>query len=1576
MFSLKSIGPEGGDISIIRGSIDDNVVLAVSRNSQLYRSTNGGDTWYEILFMGNQIFQKAEIRDIVFHPYNDNQILLVTSQGFFKSEDQGITWTSSNTFPQPTNAVAYAAASPNVIFGANDDGVVKSTDGGSTWNQLIDNMYFGKRSVNHIAVHPADTNNFRIFVSTSHFDTSLTTKFLWSNNGGVSWKTMTKGLDTIPGNTHKIFTLKVDTLGIGRKGFRLIAGTPEGIIYAQSDQKDTAWGALQNKSTPIKGVIADAAVTYTLFNNPDSSLFQIYVAANPGAYDSAPKAFEENKYGVFRINASIKSSPAFWGWTNVFKNFYAVNGIHVSYSGGIPKIYLGTSDGIYVSTDGGTNWSSKNAGIYSSMAVRPISSPAAGGNKYITVGSFGGGIKRTSDNGLTWNASNLGMVSPYVFETVTDPKNPRIIYAATSCGVSRSIDAGLNWTSILTIDSSIIIKRNNFTVDKSNVTIRVSPVSSSLILVCSPAIGYLLNTDGGLTAKWNRITPPAGDTIDAFEHIQFDPVNQNTIYLGTNKLWKSTDLGSHWNDISGNLPQSIVDPESQTEIPLQYFSPAVNPRNTDEIFIPSVDQSRDGMPSYVYHTLNGGVTWNSLSVKGFALLLDRFDPANVLCSGPEGIFNSTNSGKTWERISDSTGNENPVYLFLSPAHDSDYVYYVGSLSGVYELVLKNYARFHADSLAYHFGVRQLNNPADTLVAISNPQGKRRLVLSLENMSDTTHFKYFGEEKIFIEPDSTATFSVSLVTKTAGLFVTVLTFRTNDPAVPRVAFTVTGGVIGKVPIEKFNYNFGSVLVGKDSSIVFQLDNTEGIEPIQFSLRYMTDTVNFRCSDSLIAIEPGKIKTVSVHFSPVSTGMKFTNIMFASTDSRLPVVTLRFQGFGVLKNFLARSVLIDTGMSFSSLDSVRLSDSYSDLSAGLKKAGITVTLSEQNSFAQYNAVMIANPQKPIISPLRDSLQKFVVNGGMLVLLGNGDLHGSNSALNEFLSNPSWKEKYQTATGIALQNDMLYDTTFSENRYSGMLISTPTQPNVYLTKVDTIVFLKGSRISVDTSTRAHKLLVVASQNLLSQSDSMTTKISSAVTGAFVKIGAGTIIVLNDYHLWSNGNDDSTNNFGIRAAQNLQFALNVFGVTDNYLARLANATAREKYTLISIPYILNDSLAANIFKDLGVKDNYTWRMFGKWNEKENRYKEFPEDFVVIRRGEGYWLITKDERSINLGTATVPGTAEDFSITLQPGWNLIGNPFPYRVSWKNSYRDSNVENALYAYHSKYSTVTTTMEPFEGYFIKNRASMPKTIRINSTQVSNAKEELENNELFSGEWMMRIIAKSPSAIDDENYLGMLRNASDSLDDYDYSKPPAAPEAYISLAFLLGKDKLTTDFRAVSSEGGYWDFSVAASESNIPISLQTELLGTVPASFKKYLVDFSAERVTDISELQEYSLNLKKNEYSRKLRLIVGTEKFVEKNTAGIPIIPIAYSLEQNFPNPFNPVTTIRYSLSHSSFTHLEIFNILGQKIKILIKQPQQIGVYSIEWDGTNDSGVPVSSGMYYYRLVTEEFSAVKKMILIK
>jgi len=104
--------------------------------------------------------------------------------------------------------------------------------------------------------------------------------------------------------------------------------------------------------------------------------------------------------------------------------------------------------------------------------------------------------------------------------------------------------------------------------------------------------------------------------------------------------------------------------------------------------------------------------------------------------------------------------------------------------------------------------------------------------------------------------------------------------------------------------------------------------------------------------------------------------------------------------------------------------------------------------------------------------------------------------------------------------------------------------------------------------------------------------------------------------------------------------------------------------------------------------------------------------------------------------------------------------------------------------------------------------------------------------------------------------------------------------------------------------------------------------------------------------------------------------VPVNKSGDQMVPEKFGLDQNYPNPFNPTTGIAYALPEATNVRLEIFNVLGQQVKTLVNEYQNAGNYDVIWDGLNNNGSSVASGIYFYRLTTDKEQATKKMMMLK
>ena len=117
-------------------------------------------------------------------------------------------------------------------------------------------------------------------------------------------------------------------------------------------------------------------------------------------------------------------------------------------------------------------------------------------------------------------------------------------------------------------------------------------------------------------------------------------------------------------------------------------------------------------------------------------------------------------------------------------------------------------------------------------------------------------------------------------------------------------------------------------------------------------------------------------------------------------------------------------------------------------------------------------------------------------------------------------------------------------------------------------------------------------------------------------------------------------------------------------------------------------------------------------------------------------------------------------------------------------------------------------------------------------------------------------------------------------------------------------------------------------------------------------------------------------------IWGLSFFFKSISDELTASPQRFELQQNYPNPFNPETELRYSLQKSGYVDLTIVNLLGQPIRTLVTNNQSIGWYNVMWDGKNNQGHPVGSGIYFYRLAvkpedgSESFTQIRKMSLLR
>lgn len=141
-----------------------------------------------------------------------------------------------------------------------------------------------------------------------------------------------------------------------------------------------------------------------------------------------------------------------------------------------------------------------------------------------------------------------------------------------------------------------------------------------------------------------------------------------------------------------------------------------------------------------------------------------------------------------------------------------------------------------------------------------------------------------------------------------------------------------------------------------------------------------------------------------------------------------------------------------------------------------------------------------------------------------------------------------------------------------------------------------------------------------------------------------------------------------------------------------------------------------------------------------------------------------------------------------------------------------------------------------------------------------------------------------------------------------------------------------------------------------------------------ISFLPRRIFFIDRLHGWVVG----DYGLILRTINGGVTSIISNE--INLIPNYFSLQQNYPNPFNPQTRIKYETSEKSNIQIKIYNTIGQEIRLLVNEIKEPGSFYIDWDGTDDYGQIVSSGVYYYQIIitnsSDRFSSTRKLIIVR
>jgi hypothetical protein len=233
-----------------------------------------------------------------------------------------------------------------------------------------------------------------------------------------------------------------------------------------------------------------------------------------------------------------------------------------------------------------------------------------------------------------------------------------------------------------------------------------------------------------------------------------------------------------------------------------------------------------------------------------------------------------------------------------------------------------------------------------------------------------------------------------------------------------------------------------------------------------------------------------------------------------------------------------------------------------------------------------------------------------------------------------------------------------------------------------------------------------------------------------------------------------------------------------------------------------------------------------------------------------------------------------------------------------------------------------------------------------------------------------------------WLGLRSSARTGRDALDVAQaPPINRQVQISVLEKVGGRVIphTGSFKPSGQSGRTWtlrlthraDRRSASTGSTREVRLQLKAEGTPPNGQRRYVLDLNENRRLAPGA----AISLEPGE-RRRLKVIVGTKAYAQNESNGISLGEFDNELRSNYPNPFNEETTLTYVLEEEAKVTLEIFNVLGQRVRTLIQERKDAGAHHVRWEGRNQYGHRVGSGIYFYRMKVGDFTETRKMVLVR
>ncbi len=390
---------------------------------------------------------------------------------------------------------------------------------------------------------------------------------------------------------------------------------------------------------------------------------------------------------------------------------------------------------------------------------------------------------------------------------------------------------------------------------------------------------------------------------------------------------------------------------------------------------------------------------------------------------------------------------------------------------------------------------------------------------------------------------------------------------------------------------------------------------------------------------------------------------------------------------------------------------------------------------------------------------------------------------------------------------------------------------------------------------------------------------------------------------------------------------------------------------------------------KDIGLAQSELedGHVFYTWDPVKKKYSIAEE----IKLGHSYWFRhIYNEPVIFEEDSSVAISLQDFTIDLDRGWNLIGSPFSFPVAFN---KDSVVSDPITFSDAGWTDSQSELVPWNGYAVYTGHQAEITLKPFDDEGSSS-----DRIAYREEWYLNLKLESSNYINYSPEIGRRKYAENAYDIFDIPIFPDV-DSRLSLVMDLNGSKpfeYMKDIRDIDDENGVWNLKLDAHQEEKTIFIHSSLKGAIPEELSVAIIDIPERKI--VYDFLDKGITISKDsEVAYDMKLVAGDGEYVFRMAEEIlASIPLTFSLSQNYPNPFNPITRMNYTLPERSKVIISVYNVLGQEVKTLLNKEQEYGFHSVSWNGINNQGKQMSSGVYFARMTCKQFSQTKKMLLVK